>query len=100
MTDGATTYKWEKHPYGYVPYNIITTRSKINELTLVNLQPHYGGNYRCLATNGSGSSFSNFTSLAIKGLFNIIIRSVYVRVQIQMQGCVCLIRGKNEFGKF
>ena len=77
VADGATSYKWEKYPYGYVPLDIITTRRKFNELTLVNLQPHYEGTYRCLAINGSGSSYSNFTAVNIKGLFSIIYVNTY-----------------------
>ena len=72
-TDGATSYKWEKYPYGYVPLNITTTTRRLNEITLVNLQPYYEGSYRCLAINGSGSSYSDFTTITIEGLRNIII---------------------------
>ena len=77
VADGATSYKWEKYPYGYVPLNISTTRRKFNELTLVNILPHYEGSYRCLAINGSGSSYSSFTTVTIEGLFSIIYVNTY-----------------------
>ena len=78
LSIGATSYVWEKHPYGNIPLNINATGKKSKILTLINLQPHYEGSYRCLARNGSGNSYSNFTAVTIKGLF-IICTTVYVR---------------------
>ena len=38
-----------------------------NTLTLINLQPEDAGNYRCVATNASGSSESNYATVDING---------------------------------
>ena len=69
VADGATFYKWQKHSYRGIPRNITYYGRLSNTLTLVNLQPHYGGSYRCRASNASGSCFSDFVTVDIEGLF-------------------------------
>lgn len=77
VTVGAASYMWEKHPYGGIPPSITATGKNFKVLTLIKLQPHYEGSYRCLAINGSGSTYSNFTTVTIEGLL-IIQRNMHV----------------------
>ena len=62
--DGASSYNWERQndviPSGSVGVNT-------NTLTLINIQPEDAGNYRCVAANASGSSFSNYANLVVDG---------------------------------
>ena len=58
--DGASSYNWERGSDVILGVNT-------NVLTLINLRPEDGGNYRCVATNASGSSFSNYADLTING---------------------------------
>ena len=64
QADGALSYEWEKQNDGN-----FSSRVGINSpiLTLVNLQPQDTGYYRCMATNNSGSSYSEFALLSIFG---------------------------------
>ena len=58
------SYNWERQDG-----NISTDSTGVNTnaLTLINLQPEDAGNYRCVATNASGSSESNYAHLTING---------------------------------
>ena len=58
------TYHWEKEN-DVIPINAIGMNTSI--LTLINLQSEDIGNYRCVATNGSGSSKSSYVAVAING---------------------------------
>ena len=62
--DGASSYNWERH-YDVIPSD--STGVNTNTLTLINLQPEDAGNYRCVATNASGSSESNYATVDING---------------------------------
>ena len=60
--DGASSYKWEKKD-GIIPSD--STGVNTNTLILINVQPEDAGNYRCVATNASGSSLSDYAQLII-----------------------------------
>ena len=62
--DGVSLYNWERQD-DVIPSD--STGVNTNILTLINLQPRDAGNYRCVATNAGGSSFSNYASLTING---------------------------------
>ena len=62
--DGASSYNWERQN-DVIPSD--STGVNTNTLTLINLQPEDAGNYRCVATNASGSSFSNYADLTTNG---------------------------------
>jgi len=60
--DGASSYEWERQNDD-IPSDSIGVNT--NTLTLINLQPEDAGNYRCVATNGSGSSEPNYATVII-----------------------------------
>ena len=62
--DRASSYNWERQNDS-IPSD--STGVNTNTLTLINLQPQDAGNYRCVATNASGSSQSNYANLTING---------------------------------
>ncbi|XP_065904619.1 basement membrane-specific heparan sulfate proteoglycan core protein-like isoform X2 [Dysidea avara] len=61
--DGATSYNWKRHS-GSIPSGAIGVNT--NTLTIINLQPEDAGNYRCVATNASGSSYSEYATIIVK----------------------------------
>ena len=62
--DGASSYYWERQHDSVPP-----TASGVNTstLTITNLQPKDTGYYRCVATNGGGSTESKYAKLTING---------------------------------
>ena len=64
--DGASSYNWERQN-GVIPSD--STGVNTNTLTLTNLQPEDAGNYRCVATNSSGSTQSNYAAVTINGTY-------------------------------
>ena len=60
--DGALSYNWERQN-NVIPSD--STGVNTNTLTLINLQPEDAGYYRCVATNTSGSSKSNYATITI-----------------------------------
>ena len=64
--DGASSYNWERQN-DVIPSD--STGVNTNTLTLINLQPEDAGNYRCVATNASGSNESNYAHLTINGMY-------------------------------
>lgn len=60
---GAESYDWEKQYNG----NSFSIATNTNIFTLINLRPQDAGYYRCKATNGSGSNYSEFALLSIIG---------------------------------
>ena len=64
--NGASSYTWERQN------DVILSDStgvNTNTLTLINLQPEDAGNYRCVATNASGSSESDYATIDINGMY-------------------------------
>ena len=70
--DGATSFNWGRQS-GSIPSG--ATRVNTNTLTITNVTPEDAGNYRCVATNASGSSVSNYSTLIINGKLLLYDRS-------------------------
>ena len=68
--DGTSSYNWERQN-DVIPSD--STGVNTYTLTLINLQPEDAGNYRCVATNASGSSESNYASLIIDGKYSSLL---------------------------
>ena len=64
--EGALSYNWERQN-GVIPSD--STGVNTNTLTLINLQPEDAGNYRCVASNASGSNESNYAAITIFGRY-------------------------------
>ena len=60
--NGASSYIWERQNE-VIPSD--STGVNTNTLTLIDLQPKDAGKYRCVATNASGSSESNYAEVTI-----------------------------------
>ena len=73
--DGASSYRWERQN-DTIPSD--STGVNTNNLTLINPQPEDAGNYRCVATNASGSSESNYANLTISSkLINVLMNLLF-----------------------
>ena len=70
--DGVSTYSWEKQD-DFIPSSAIGVNT--NTLTLINLQLRDAGRYRCIATNDSGSTESDYATLTVKGTY-VCVHSV------------------------
>ena len=68
---GATFYNWERQT-GSIP----SGASGVNTttLTFINVTPEDAGNYRCVATNPSGSSVSFYSRLTIRGKLMTLLK--------------------------
>ena len=66
--EGATAYRWEKQDDDI---SSDATGVNTNVLTIHNLQPDNAGYYRCIASNASGSSFSEYAVLG--NYMNLIV---------------------------
>jgi len=62
--NGVTSYKWERQS-GSIPSS--NNGVNTNFLYISNLKPDDAGKYRCIATNASGSSVSDYAQLSING---------------------------------
>jgi len=71
--DGATSYNWERQG-GSIPSG--ATGLNTNALTIINLTPEDAGDYRCVATNASGSSESNYATLTVNG--ELLVRKLFL----------------------
>jgi len=75
----ALSYQRERHS------GDITNAKGVNSdiLIIENLQPIHGGQYRCIASNNSGITLSNYATLTILGKYDSITISVTKNVHIQ-----------------
>ena len=78
--EGASSYIWDKQ-IGNIPSNSIGVNT--NMLTIINLQPEYAGNYRCVATNDCGSNVSDYAIIVINGEILTVSHSVISEVITQ-----------------
>jgi len=62
--DGATSYNWERQS-GSISSGAIGVNT--NTLTIISIQSKDADNYRCVATNASGSSNSEYATVIAKG---------------------------------
>ena len=62
---GASSYYWQREGNDNIPANALGTHS--NTLTLVNIKPTDGGEYRCVAVNVHGRNYSEYAKLTIRG---------------------------------
>ena len=63
--DGASSYRWERQ-YDSIPSSAISVNT--NTLTLINLRLEDAGQYRCVATNNSGTTESDYAVLILRGM--------------------------------
>ena len=68
--EGATSYHWEKQNGDISSY---ATGMNTTTLTINNIQSHDAGNYRCVASNASGSSYSEYATLSANGIIKCIL---------------------------
>ena len=71
--EGASTYRWERQ-YDSIPSGVIGMNT--NTLTLINLKLQDAGQYRCVATNSSGTTKSDYAVLILRG------KKLYIYVYI------------------
>ena len=64
--DRASSYYWERQD-GSIPAS--ATGVNTSSLTIVSLQLNDAGYYRCVATNGSGSTESKYAKLTLTGMY-------------------------------
>ena len=67
--DGASSYYWERK-HDDIPSSAIGV--KTSSLTLIDLQLEDAGQYRCVATNNSGSTKSDYAVLILKGTYLLV----------------------------
>ena len=67
--DGASSYYWERQD-GSIPAS--ATGVNTSNLTIISLQLKDAGYYRCIATNGSGSTKSKYAKLTLTGMYNTL----------------------------
>ena len=75
--NGALSYNWERQN-DVIPSD--STGVNTSTLTLINLQPKDAGNYRCVATNASGSSESNYAAVTISSEYSYNMSKVELKV--------------------
>ena len=76
--DGTSSYNWEREEDGVIPSH--STGVNTNTLTLINLQPEDASNYRCVTTNASGSSESNYATVTISSEYSYNISKVELKM--------------------
>ena len=69
----TSSYRWERQ-YDSIPSSAIGVNT--NTLTLINLRLEDAGQYRCVATNNSGTTESDYAVLILRGKY-IMYKAVY-----------------------
>ena len=72
--EGATSYQWEKQN-GNISSGVTGVNTTV--VTINNIQPDDAGNYRCVASNASGSTYSEYATLSINGAYIMCMFLVY-----------------------
>ena len=80
--NGALSYNWERQN-DVIPSD--STGVNTSTLTLINLQPKDAGNYRCVATNASGSSESNYAAVTISSEYSYNMSKVELKSVLLIQ---------------
>ena len=62
----TSTYRWERQ-YDSIPSSAVGVNT--NTLTLINLRLEDAGQYRCVATNNSGTTESDYAVLILRGMY-------------------------------
>ena len=62
----TSIYRWERQ-YDSIPSSAISVNT--NTLTLINLRLEDAGQYRCVATNNSGTTESDYAVLILRGKY-------------------------------
>ena len=78
---GVSSYYWERQ-YGIIPLNAIGVNTNI--VTLINLQLEDIGHYRCVATNGSGTSKSDYAAVIVNSKAAVAMYNTWVFASVYM----------------
>jgi len=78
LAEGAVSYYWQRR--GRNDINSNATGRQTNTLTLNSITPDDNGQYRCVAENKHGKSFTNYAVLTIEGIIVTQIINLFIIV--------------------